>query len=384
MNARRMQEPVAPLSDDPALSPTLPGYYYSDPAVLEREKQAIFFRDWQLIGHRSQLAAAGDYITCEILGQKVFALRDGKDTLRAFFNVCQHRAHELLSGRSGNTRNAVVCPYHAWTYRLDGSLRTARGTEKMPAFDPADYGLVPLRLEEVLGFLFVSLDPEAPSLAERQAAFFADLRREMPWIEEVRVLTDQAIDGLDDGCLEANWKILAENCLECYHCAPAHPAFVDLISIDSYRCTTHDRWQKSYGELRRGDNKAYPVATDAPVRTAIFWHLFPNIQLGCFPGERVISAFSFTPLSAERTALRSFLLAVPGETPTAERLDYVAKVLWPEDEGLCRSVHQGLKSMGYRQGRFVMHPDRPGISENGVHHFQQVYARSLGAAQDSR
>jgi len=366
-----------PLVQDPAMSPTLPGYLYHDAAVLEEEKRRIFYRGWQMVGHRSQLRETGDYLTGTLLDQRYFLVKDGEGAIRAFHNVCKHRAHAILDG-SGNTRNALVCPYHAWTYRLDGSLRTARGTERMPAFDPADFGLAPIRLVERLGFLFITLNDEAAPLDETYAGLFADMETAMPWIGEAEVLAGFEPSSLCDSYLEANWKVLAENCLECYHCTPAHPAFVDLVAIDSYAVTDHGQWQKSYGHLRRSENKAYRVPQDAPIRDASFWHLFPNNQIGCMPGDRVASAFMFLPVDAERTLLKFFLLAPPGNRPTEERISYVGEILWPEDEALCVSVHQGLKSMGYRQGRFVMHPDRPGISENGVHHFQRTYAAAMG------
>ncbi len=376
MHSPTSPAPFAALNADAALSATLPGYLYSSPAVLEDEKRKLFYKEWQLVGHSSQLRHPGDYLTANIVGQKLFVIRGSDGINRAFFNVCQHRAHQLLQGQ-GNARNAIVCPYHAWTYRMDGSLRTARGTEAMPSFNPDDYGLVPVRLEEALGFLFVNLDPEAPALTEVYAGLFEDMETALPWIGEATVITDARQGELDNYFLQANWKVLAENCLECYHCAPAHPAFVDLIEIDSYSCSSHGNWQKSYGEIRRYANKAYPVQKDAPIQHGSFWHLFPNIEFGCVPGDKVLSTFSFTPTTAERTHLQMMILAAPGSAPSQERLNYIGHVLWPEDEALCMSVHEGLQSLGYRQGRFVVHPERPGISENGVHHFQKTYAEKM-------
>ncbi len=368
--------PYAALHSDAAHSVTLPGYLYSDPGVMEQEKLKIFFKEWQLVGHTSQFRHPGDYITWSVVGQKVFVIQGRDGVLRAFFNVCQHRAHQLLEGQ-GNARNAIVCPYHAWTYRIDGTLRTARGTEKLPSFDPSDFGLVPVRLEEALGFLFVNLDAEAAPLAEVYAGLFDDMLQAMPWVSEAAVLPHAQQGDLDASVMPANWKVLAENCLECYHCTPAHPAFVDLIAIDSYSCTSHGRWQKSYGEIRKHSNKAYPVEKDDPVQDSSFWHLFPNTQFGCLPGDKVMTAFTFTPQGPARTFLKMHMLAAPGHWPSEERCNYVGETLWPEDEALCKSVHEGLQSMGYRQGRFVINPDRPGINENGVHHFQKTYAASM-------
>ncbi len=368
--------PFTALDADAAQSFTLPGYLYSDPATLDQEKQKVFFKEWQLVGHKSQLRNPGDYVTWEIAGQKIFVVKGRDEVNRAFFNVCQHRAHQLLEGQ-GNARSAIVCPYHAWTYRVDGSLRTARGTEKLPNFDPTNFGLTPVRLEEALGFLFVNLDNEATAVTEVYAGLFEDMTQAMPWIEDAVILPHAKQGELDEAVMPANWKVLAENCLECYHCTPAHPAFVDLISVDSYSCTSHGHWQKSHGEIRRYENRAYPVDKDAPIQDSNFWHLFPNTQFGCLPGDKVMTAFSFMPREPGRTFLKMHMLAAPGHLPSEERCNYVGDILWPEDEALCKSVHEGLQSLGYRQGRFVIHPDKPGINENGVHHFQKTYASSM-------
>ncbi len=368
--------PFAALDADAAQSFTLPGYLYSNPAVMEEERLRLFFKEWQLVGHKSQLRQPGDYLTWEIAGQKVFVIQGRDEVNRAFFNVCQHRAHQLLEGQ-GNARNTIVCRYHAWTYRIDGSLRTARGTEKLPSFDPGDFGLTPVRLEEGLGFLFVNLDPQAAPLASVYGGLFEDMETAMPWASEAAPIPHARQGDLDETIMPANWKILAENCLECYHCTLAHPAFVDLISIDSYSCTSHGRWQKSYGVIKRYENKAYPVEQDAPIQDASFWHIFPNTQFGCMPGDKVMTAFIFMPREPGKTFLKMYMLAAPGSLPSEERCNYVGDILWPEDEALCTSVHEGLQSLGYRQGRFVINPDRPGINENGVHHFQKTYADSM-------
>ena len=113
---------IRELTDDPARSAALPGYLYSDPAVFEAEKTRLFHKQWQCVGHASELPNAGDYLVAKVIDQELFVLRGADGVLRAFYNVCQHRAHELLKGR-GNVASVIVCPYHAWTYELDGKLR---------------------------------------------------------------------------------------------------------------------------------------------------------------------------------------------------------------------------------------------------------------------
>lgn len=368
---------IAELTDDPLRSAALPGYLYSDPAVLEREKQRIFYASWQVVAHESELPNPGDYACVTIVDQSLFVLRGNDGAVRAFFNVCQHRAHELLQGK-GSVKSVIVCPYHAWSYELDGTLRGARATRHMPEFDPQDYGLAPVRMEMHLGFVFVNVDGRAPSLAELAGGMFADMAREMPWLGEVKFNADYSFGGQGGSVLEANWKVMAENCLECYHCGPAHKAYVDMIDVGHYTLTRHGAWMKSAAPLRRGDSSAYPVRPDEPVQFNAFWHLFPNIEFGVMPGSRALSAFYFLPINAEQTRICWFILTMPGETLSEERLNYLGKVLWAEDKAICESVHRGLKSLGYRQGRFIASDEQASISEINVHAFQRQYAEAMG------
>jgi phenylpropionate dioxygenase-like ring-hydroxylating dioxygenase large terminal subunit len=179
----------ANMSGDPARSPTLPGWAYTDPALFEREKSEIFYKSWQYAGWIGDLAEPGSYLTAQILDQHVVILRGDDGVLRGFYNVCRHRAHTLLAG-CGRTKS-IVCPYHAWSYGIDGSLRSARGPE------PAD-GRLPT---------------SGPAI-------------------------------------NANWKIVIDNCLECYHCRPVHPAFRQLIDMDDFRVRAHAFWASLKGHPR--------------------------------------------------------------------------------------------------------------------------------------
>lgn len=369
-----------PLGEKPENSAALPGYLYSDPAVFAREQAEIFHRSWQLVAHVSELRSAGDFVCADISGEPVFVIRGKDGELAGFYNVCQHRAHQLLAG-AGNVKNRIVCPYHAWTYNTDGSLAAARNTQRMPQFDPHDYRLEPVRVETALGFVFVNLSQDAESLEAIAGDMFADMKRELPWISDELELAagSDTSSGWGGAKLNANWKVLAENCLECYHCGPAHPALVDLVDMQQYVCEpSGGHWLKSYGPVKNLSNKAYDVDAGSDVQQAIFWHLFPNVEFGVLPGEKLIGAFRFFPVSAEETRMTSRLLS-PGGAPMSDAAaDYRWNVLWPEDEALCTSVHKGLKSAGYRQGRFVVDKNNPGISEHGVHYFQTLYASAMG------
>ena len=286
------------LDKDPARSFTLPGFYYSRPDIFAEECERIFYKSWQLVAHESELANPGDYACAEIVDQGIFVIRGKDGTVRGFYNVCQHRAHELLKGR-GSIKGAIVCPYHAWAYETDGSLRAARHADKLPDFDKGCFSLKEVRVEIALGFVFVNLDPAAPTLDSLAGAMFEDMRSELPWWDEVKVSAESSGDSWDGSVLKANWKTLAENCLECYHCAPAHPALCDLVDMRSYHCAVNGAWLKSFGKLNKPENRAYAVDPSEPSQVAVFWHLWPNVEFGVLPGEASIGAFRFYPRAPE-------------------------------------------------------------------------------------
>ena len=142
-----------PFTRDPEQSFTIPSRYYLDDPILEQEKEAIFYRNWWYVGHQSQLPDPGCYLTVPVCDQNIIVIRDKDAALRAYYNVCQHRGHELLFG-SGKVRT-ITCPYHAWSYGFDGELRVARNTEKLVDFDKCKFALKPVQVEVFCGLVFV-------------------------------------------------------------------------------------------------------------------------------------------------------------------------------------------------------------------------------------
>src|ERR1700741_4103348 len=153
------------LNSDPARSPTLPARFYTSPEIFAAEREAIFFRGWQMAGHLSDLIETGSYITAGVHNQNVFICRGKDGLLRGFYNVCAHRAHELLSG-TGRAR-VITCPYHAWSYHLPGERRSAGGAEALEGFEPRDFCLPAVKVETLGPLVFLNLDPKAPPLAPR-------------------------------------------------------------------------------------------------------------------------------------------------------------------------------------------------------------------------
>jgi choline monooxygenase len=361
--------PVA-IHADPAQSETLPGWVYTSEEHLKAEREKLFFKTWHYAGAIEELPNPGDYITARLLDQSILVLRGRDGSLRGFYNVCQHRAHELLEG-SGNAR-VVTCPYHAWSYHDDGSLRTARGAERQPHFDPARFCLKPVRIEVFAErFIFFNLDPAATPLADLAPGLAADIVAETPDFARLR-----PIPPSPPRPVQANWKVVLDNFHECYHCGPAHPAFADLIDMACYRTTTNGLWSKQKGQLAKPDNKAYPVAPDANHMT-VFWFLWPTTTFGFLPGSPSLSVTSTRPITAGATIRAFHNFAVPGAPVDEAKRHYGQTVLGPEDVAICEAVQRGLNSRGYTAGRFVHDPAGGQTTEAAVHHFHRLYAETM-------
>lgn len=197
-----------PLEDARAMPPSV----YTSPGFLQREIETIFSREWLCVGRSSGLANPGDYVTCDLAGQPVVVLRDREGQIRAFSNVCLHRMSTLLEG-SGNAR-VIVCPYHAWTYGLDGKLRGAPFMAQTTGFCKHDYALPEIRCEEWLGWIYITLDRDRPAVASELGALermIAPYRMEN-YVECFR----------ETHVWDTNWKVLAENFMESYHLPVCH------------------------------------------------------------------------------------------------------------------------------------------------------------------
>ncbi|MEX2649464.1 MAG: aromatic ring-hydroxylating dioxygenase subunit alpha [Alphaproteobacteria bacterium] len=347
---------------------TLPARYYTDPGIFALERERIFLRSWLYVGHESQVAEPGGYLTYDLYDQGVAVVRGMDGTLRGFHNVCQHRAHRLLEGR-GRTP-VITCPYHAWAYGLDGALRTARGSENVPGFDRTGFCLKPVQVESFLGFIMINFDLAAPPFASQAEGLADQIRDRAPWLDELTLCANDGFrSGEDVAC---NWKVLLDNCTECYHCAPTHPAFVDLVDIETYRIEPGRLHTMHTAQCTKPANAAYDYAPNAPVRGFTFWHVWPNITFGIMPGTENFLAFAMDPVAPTRCLARGQHLrksGAPRESDQA-REDYGNNVLWPEDKAIVESVQRGLASRGYDRGRFILDPDRHDLTEFAAMFFQ--------------
>ena len=363
---------VGRFTDDPRRSHTLPGSYYYAPGVFELEKRAIFNRTWQYVCHLSRVAEPGRYCVRDIGDQSVVVLRDRGGELRAFHNVCQHRAHRLVEG-TGRLGAAIVCPYHNWSYELSGELRLARHSEEVANFDRGAICLSRVRAEIFCGFVFVNLDPDARPIMEGREGLDREIRELSPAIEDLKLACERAIP------IAANWKNSVENYSECYHCPNRHPALMQgSLDLDSYRITVHPEYH-SHSSRGVGESTVYArsMDTDGEEREFGSWLLWPNFALEVYPGG-YLNVFHHQPTAPERTVQRVEWY-FPTEEPTPEQREVIEFVdaVRNEDVPICESVQRGLHSLGYTQGRLIATASRPHFSEHAVHDFQAKVLKAL-------
>jgi phenylpropionate dioxygenase-like ring-hydroxylating dioxygenase large terminal subunit len=323
----------------PAEALTLPFSWYSDAEVLRRERSLIFARSWQYAGRAAQVAQPGSFVATDAGGIPIVVTRDEGGELRAFLNVCRHRG-AVLTEDCGE-RSTIQCRYHAWTYDLDGSLRTAPRSEREPNFDKSDWSLVPASADTWGPFLFVNPDADAVPLAERLG--------ELPEI----LARDIDVDGLAfhsrvEFGANANWKIVVENFLECYHCATAHPAFSAEVDVhpDRYLLEAHPTFSAQYCRAKAtGDQGQFHL-------------LYPNTGINVFPGPANLSIGPILPAGPGRTEryLDYFFAPEADEAWLSDFFGFDEQV-GKEDTVLVESVHRGMASGLLEHGQLLLNAE---------------------------
>jgi glycine betaine catabolism A len=283
---------------------TLEARWYNAPDVFERERERIFARAWVCVGRLERLERAGDYFLAEIAGESLIVTRAKDGRVRAFYNVCRHRGTRMCTEPSGRFGGSIQCPYHAWTYALDGTLLSARTMDEIEDFDRADYPLHEAALATFEGFVFVNLSREPEPFAD---AFAPLLGRFARWhMGELR--TARTID-YDVAC---NWKLVFQNYSECYHCPLLHPQLDELSPSDSGRNDlTEGPFLGGYSELRRRGTsltKTGRTARDplgdiagADLHRVYYYTIFPSLLLSLHPDY--VMAHYVHPIAANRTKI---------------------------------------------------------------------------------
>ena len=367
----------APFTADPSVSYTMPARFYVSADIYDMEKEAIFYKTWHYAGHVSQVAEKRSYFTTKIHEQNVFVTRGQDNEIRAFYNVCAHRGHELLEG--AGRKSVITCPYHAWAFDFEGNLVNARNSENVAGFNKCDFSLKPVRMEIFCGMIMINLDADAKPFAEQFDGLEDEIRQYMPSVDTLEFAQRDTFD------VASNWKVLVDNFLECYHCAPAHKDFVDLVDMDSYRTITHKRYSSQCAAApRTTTSKAFSFEKgDVDFGYAGFF-VWPNFTIWIYPGEANLSVLQMNPTAPTRTLEYQDWFTKGGKLSPQlkEAADYQKDVLQPEDIGLCESVQRGLASKAYNQGRFIVDHGKTELSEHAVHHFQSMVVDALGAKLD--
>jgi choline monooxygenase len=360
---------------DPSRSLSLRSDAYTDPKWFDADLRAIMARHWQWVCHVEKLRAPGSYIALQVAGQPIVVVRDRDGVLRAFYNVCKHRAHQLLSGEG--TASRIMCPYHAWVYRLDGQLVRAPETENLTDFTPSEICLDAVQVEEFCGFVYVNLDPKAASLASQTGSLETEIKH---WAPDIEALTFARRLTYD---IKSNWKNVIDNFLECYHCPTAHKDFCDLVDMDTYKVTTFGIYSSHMAEAGTSPNSAYDVS-NATIKTHAVWWLWPTTCLMRYPGRSSMIVLNIVPVGPDRTLeTYDFYLETPEPDPMeVDAIRYIDEVLQLEDIGLVESVQRGMSTPAFTQGRIVNDPSGSGKSEHAVHHFHglvlDAYASAAG------
>ena len=354
---------------DARRSPTLPSRYYHDPQIHRRELSAVFHRSWCYVGPASRLAEPGDYRVETIADQCILLVRDEDSRIRAFFNVCQHRGHELLSG-AGNRKKRIVCPYHAWTYGLDGRLLQAPHTDRMHRFDAADFALKPVRLANCAGLLFANLDDNATDFEQEYPGLEQILRDCLPGLEGFSTVFECDYD------IAANWKIVVDNFSEGYHIPVAHRKLSQVLDSGGGNRAKVERRYAFFESRSKQGYEGFEVEPGSPYRS---WTLWPNTCMLSLPGCANLIVIRMAQNGPDRCAEHVDLLADSyGMTRVLEAIrDLFTEQFNAEDIALVESVHRGLKSLGYDQGRYVVDESESWYSESGLHRFHRQLLQAL-------
>jgi phenylpropionate dioxygenase-like ring-hydroxylating dioxygenase large terminal subunit len=345
---------------------TLPFSWFADPQVFAEEQAKIFGRYWQYVGVTHMAPEPGSFFTAKAGLVPVVVVRDHDGRLNGFVNICRHRATQVAEGCG--KRETLQCPYHAWTYNLDGSLRTAPRSELEPGFDKSRLGLRRVAVDTWGPLVFVNRDLDAPPLAEFLGTLPETVAATGIDLGQMRYV------GRDEQEIAANWKAVVENYLECYHCSTSHPGFSKVINVDpgAYELSSR-RWQSSQiapvrDNLRRGAE----YNPSGAITQSQFHYVWPMFTVNIMPGPTNLVTFSFVPLSPGRTlAISDSFFGADATEQQIEDLSAFGNQVFVEDQALVESIQVAAESGGLEEGQLLL------SSEHLIQHFQRLVDETL-------
>jgi carnitine monooxygenase subunit len=340
---------------DPLENMSLPGWLYYDPEFFEAEKRAFLRAAPQVVCHESEIAEPGEWRTIEYLGESVIVIRGDDGEVRAFSNVCRHRGSRLVDGEGGCSK-VLTCPYHAWSYARDGRLVGVPHRQEYPGLQTEKLSLFPVALETWRGFIFVALEPGAPSVHEMMA----------PYEHEVAAYRFEELRAIGRVTLRRrplNWKTIADNYSDHLHIPVGHPGLTRLFARN-YKIEAKDHVDRMEGDLvekisENPSERAYqnllPKADHLPAthrRKWLYYKLFPNVAFDIYPDQ--VDFMQFLPVSATETVIREISYALPDDSREMRAVRYlnwrINRKVNAEDTELITRVQLGMQSPTYVAG----------------------------------
>lgn len=358
---------------------TLPASWYISPDVFAQEQERVFAREWLCVGREESIPKAGDFFTVERAGESLIVTRDAQGGVRAFFNVCRHRGSRICTTASGRFEGSIQCPYHAWTYGLDGDLKVARNMAAIPGFDRAQYPLKKATVALWEGFVFVTLSQaqNEPGEVPFEEAFAPLIGRFSRWnigeLNTARSLTYE---------LACNWKLVFLNYSECYHCPLVHPQLEKLSPSDSGRNDLFEGpFLGGYSEVRRrgmsltttGHSSRRPLGSvdGAELDRVYYYTIFPSLLLSLHPDYVMVHYVK--PLAADRTEVVCAFLFDPRTSAQPDFNPSDAVDFWDltnrQDWHVNELMQLGLRSRVYSPGPYS---DAEGLLSAFDRHYLQV------------
>jgi glycine betaine catabolism A len=366
-------ELATPQKTAPSLIRTLPGSAYTDATVFTAEQEHIFERMWNCVALAADLVGAGAFRTVTVGRESVLLARGRDGAIRGFLNVCRHRGARICTDEAGQVRRNLQCPYHAWTYDLTGKLIAAPNLTSMPDVDRREYGLIAVSVREWLGCVWVCLTDEPPSFED-------DVMSEVVTrLGDVVSLDNYAVDGLALGRritydVAANWKLIVENFMECYHCATIHPELTEVLPefADGYAAQYYVGHGAEFAPGAEGftvDGRAgvdkLPGVTDDQDRRYYAITIKPQVFVNLVPDHVILHRM--TPLAADRTVVDCDWLFAPDVVASGRDLDASVELFHrvnAQDFAACERTQPSMSSRAYRNG---------GVLVPSEHHIGQFH-----------
>jgi len=346
---------------------TIPALWYFDPLIEQAERQQVFGANWIAVGRKDQVASEGQFFTVEIAGEPIVVVRGSDGVLRAFFNVCRHHAAAVANLPCG-TVQLLRCPYHGWTYGLDGSLKGAPEFAGVCNFDRQANGLVPLRVEIWEQFVFISLDPDAAPLI----TFLGNLTERLSTLglDQLRFFARKTYT------LACNWKVYVDNYLDGgYHVPHMHKGLNSVLDYKEYTIENGQHYSLQSSPMLKSEEHESYTSTRTGDRAHYFW-LYPNFMINVYEG--VMDTNLVLPLSGDRCLVQFdfFFRDVSGGARIEnDQSVAVSDRIQEEDVDICESVQRGVRSQAYGMGRLSVR------REAGEHLFHRLLAADLRKAK---